>query len=48
MDVLWGPLYWKENKQNIEVQNEDTNIIKCVYITLWRICNLVDKNVNKG
>ena len=38
IDVLWGPLYWEEDKQDIEVQ---TDIVK-YELKLWRIC-LVDK-----
>ena len=30
IDVLRGPQYWKENQQDIEVQNRDTDIIKYV------------------
>ena len=26
-----GSLYWKENKEDIEVQNRDTDIIKYMY-----------------
>jgi len=28
--TLRGPQYWKENQQDIEVQNRDTDIIKYV------------------